>query len=278
MTKDFKPDPVMNTPVDRKFVEDKYEPLGKPVYIKKETGLDAMAGDGGYQEAYLADVIRFKMKRDNKRFWAGDNISDYVTDEMKHKLIDEATEAFELVLDRLLIDRENDPNSHGTARRLAKMYFNEIMSGRYEPAPDATAFPNDTEDRYEGMLVVRSELRSMCSHHHQPVSGVAYIGIIAASKLIGLSKYTRIAQWCARRGTLQEELANDIAREIAKATGAKDLGVYIQATHGCCENRGIMAHSSLTQTTVLKGAFKDDMGTKKEFFDNIKMQQEFAPR
>ena len=132
--------------------------------------------------------------------------------------------------------------------------------------------------RYEGMLVVRSELRSMCSHHHQPVTGVAYIGIIAAEKLIGLSKYTRIAQWCARRGTLQEELANDIAREIGKATGARDLGVYIQATHGCCENRGIMAHSSLTQTTVLKGRFIDDQSTKKEFFDNIKMQQEFAPR
>jgi len=272
LTKDFKPDPVMNTPVDRTFIEDKYEPLGKPVYIKKETGLDAMAGDGGYQEAYLADVIRFKMKRDNKRFWAGDNISDYVTDEMKHKLIDEATEAFELVLDRLLIDRENDPNSHGTARRLAKMYFNEIMSGRYEPAPDATAFPNDTEDRYEGMLVVRSELRSMCSHHHQPVSGVAYIGIIAASKLIGLSKYTRIAQWCARRGTLQEELANDIAREIQKATDSENVAVYLEAEHGCCTNRGIMAHSSLTQTTVLKGAFNTDKGTKKEFFDNILLQ------
>jgi GTP cyclohydrolase I len=182
------------------------------------------------------------------------------------------------VLDRLLIDRENDPNSQGTARRLAKMYFNEIMAGRYDPAPPATAFPNDSEDCYKGMLVVRSELRSMCSHHHQPVSGVAYIGIIAAEKLIGLSKYTRIAQWCARRGTLQEELANDIAREIERATGAKDLGVYIQAVHGCCENRGIMAHSSLTQTTVLKGAFKDDSGTKKEFMDNIKLQQEFAPR
>ena len=76
----------------------------------------------------------------------------------------------------------------------------------------------------------------------------------------------------------QEELCNDIAREIQKATDAKDIGVYIQATHGCCENRGIMAHSSLTQTTVLKGSFKDDPGTKKEFFDNIKMQQEFAPR
>jgi len=226
----------------------------------------------------LSQVIRSKMLASGKRFWAGDNVSDFVTEQDKEVLITEATKAFEQVLDTLLIDRHNDPNSKGTARRLAKMYFNEIMSGRYDPRPDATAFPNDTEDRYEGMLVVRSELRSMCSHHHQPVSGVAYIGIIAAQKLIGLSKYTRIAQWCARRGTLQEELANDIAREIERATGAEDLGVYIQATHGCCENRGIMAHSSLTQTTVLKGAFKNDAGTKKEFFDNIKLQQEFAPR
>jgi GTP cyclohydrolase I len=226
----------------------------------------------------LSQAIRDKMRESGKRFWAGDNISEYLWQGDIEKLIDEATPAFEQVLDKLLIDRETDPNSQGTARRLAKMYFNEIMAGRYEPAPDATAFPNDSPDRYEGMLVVRSELRSMCSHHHQPVSGVAYIGIIAAEKLIGLSKYTRIAQWCARRGTLQEELANDIAREIQKATDAKDVGVYIQAVHGCCENRGIMAHSSLTQTTVLKGAFKDDQSTKKEFFDNIKLQQDFAPR
>ena len=234
--------------------------------------------DKGYEECNLADAIRFKMKREGKRFWAGDNISEYIAESDKEHLINEATVAFEKVLDTLLIDRENDPNSKGTARRLAKMYYNEIMAGRYEPAPDATAFPNDSEDRYEGMLVVRSELRSMCSHHHQPVVGVAYIGLIAAQKLIGLSKYTRIAQWCARRGTLQEELCNDIAREIQKATGTEHLGVYVQAVHGCCENRGIMAKSSLTQTTVLKGAFRDDPGTKKEFFDNIKMQQEYASK
>jgi GTP cyclohydrolase I len=227
---------------------------------------------------YLADSIREHMRSQGKRFWAGDNISDYVYPEMKKVLIDEATEAFELVLDRLLIDRETDPNSQGTARRLAKMYFNEIMAGRYDAAPDCTAFPNDGDDRYEGMLVVRSEIRSMCSHHHQPVVGVAYIGILAAHKLIGLSKYTRIAQWCSRRGTLQEELCNDIAREIMRATDSEDVGVYVQATHGCCENRGIMAHSSLTQTTVLKGAFLTDPAVKKEFIDNIKLQQDFAPR
>ena len=224
------------------------------------------------------EEVTRRIKDANRRYWAGDNISEFIYAGEKEKLIEEAAEKFEGVLDALIIDRENDPNSHGTAKRLAKMYYNELMQGRYDRIPTATAFPNEGEDAYTGMLVVRSELKSVCSHHHQPVTGVAYIGIIPNGKVIGLSKYTRIAQWCARRGTLQEELANDIAREISKATDSKHLGVYIQATHGCCENRGIMAHSSLTQTTVLKGAFKDDPGTKKEFMDNIKLQQEFAPR
>jgi GTP cyclohydrolase I len=222
--------------------------------------------------------IKERIEDAGARFWAGDNISEFIIGNEKQLLINELTEKFNDVLDSLVIDRENDPNSQDTGRRLAKMYVNELMSGRYTPRPNATAFPNHIDEPYTGMLVVRSELTSMCSHHHQPVKGVAYIGIIAADTLIGLSKYTRIAQWCARRGTLQEELAMDIAREIMQATGSNDVGVYIQATHGCCEHRGIMAHSSLTQTTVLKGAFKDDAGTKEEFFNNIKLQQQFAPR
>jgi GTP cyclohydrolase I len=285
----FKPHPVLHpTQLSEgekqaaAWLQDEFYDLDKDEPTQESTLTESVTyqniDEKGYEECNLADAIRFKMKRDKKRFWAGDNISDYLHEGDKEKLINEATEAFEKVLDTLLIDRETDPNSKGTAKRLAKMYFNEVMEGRYVPAPNATAFPNDSEGRYEGMLVVRSELRSMCSHHHQPVSGVAYIGIIAANKLIGLSKYTRIAQWCARRGTLQEELCNDIAREIMKATDSENVAVYIQATHGCCENRGIMAHSSLTQTTVLKGAFQTDSGTKKEFMDNIKLQQEFAPR
>ena len=220
----------------------------------------------------VSETIRNRIKAAGGRYWAGDNISKYIYFDEYDRLIEETTEAFEQVLDALVIDKETDPNSKGTAKRLAKMYFNEVMSGRYNPAPDATSFPNDGNDAYTGMLVVRSELKSMCSHHHQPVTGVAYIGIIAATKLIGLSKYTRIAQWCARRGTLQEELCNDIAREIQKATGSENVAVYIECEHGCCTNRGIMAHSSLTQTTVLKGAFNTDVGTKKEFFDNILLQ------
>ena len=225
-----------------------------------------------------SDELRARLEKQGIRHWAGDNISEVIQEGDKQALIEELTPKFESVLDSLLIDRKNDPNSMDTGRRLAKMYINELMAGRYNPMPNATAFPNHIQDGYKGMLVVRSELKSLCSHHHQPVNGVAYIGVIAADNLIGLSKYTRIAQWCARRGTLQEELNNIIADEIQKATKSQNVGVYIQATHGCCENRGIAAHSSLTQTTVLRGAFYDDAGTKKEFMDNIKLQQEFAPR
>ena len=224
----------------------------------------------------ISKTIKARLEDKNIRHWAGDNISEVLQEGDKEKLIQELTPKFEAVLDGLVIDRFNDPNSMDTGRRLAKMYINELMAGRYNPMPNATAFPNTDGDAYKGMLVVRSEIKSMCSHHHQPVSGVAYIGIIAAEKLIGLSKYTRIAQWCARRGTLQEELNNVIANKIQEATGSPNVGVYLQATHGCCENRGIMAHSSLTQTTVLRGAFGEDMGTKKEFMDNIKLQQEFS--
>ena len=225
-----------------------------------------------------SDKIKQRLQDNNVRYWANDNIADYIEEGEKQALIDEAVPAFENVLQSLLIDTKTDPKSMDTARRMAKMYINEIMSGRYDQMPNPSSFPNYIEGGYEGMLVVRSELTSLCSHHHQTVKGVAYIGIIAGPKLLGLSKYTRIAQWCAMRGTLQEDLNVMIADAIQKETGTEHVGVYIQATHGCCENRGIRAHSSLTQTTVLRGAFKDDPSVKKEFTDNVKLQQEFAQK
>ena len=224
----------------------------------------------------VTQKILGRIKEAGAKYWASDNVARFMDPGDDQALIEELVPKFESVLDSLIIDKENDPNSQGTARRLAKMYINELMWGRYNDMPNATAFPNDIEEGYKGMLVVRSEILSMCSHHHQPVKGTAYIGIIAGETLIGLSKYTRIAQWCARRGTLQEELANDIAKEIKAATGSVNLGVYIQATHGCVENRGVLAHSSLTQTTVLEGRFMEDQSTKKEFFDNIKLQQQHS--
>lgn len=228
-----------------------------------------VSGDEGKP---ISTIIRERIQADEAEFHASDNIAAYIDgDKERQALIDELTVKFEGVLDTLLIDRENDPNSMDTPRRLAKMYINELMQGRYYPAPKATGFPNVDGRAYHGMLVVRAEIKSMCSHHHQPVKGICYIGIIPNDTVIGLSKYARIAQWCARRGTLQEELTDTVLNAIKKETGTEHLAVHIHATHGCMENRGVESHSSLTQTTRLSGLFMND-ATKKEFFDNINNQ------
>jgi len=225
----------------------------------------------------VSERIKSRIITSGKRFFACDNVSDFMYDGEEEELVLELTGKFNSVIDSLVIDRENDPNSHDTGNRLAKMYVYEIMSGRYEKAPKVTAFPNTGENSYNGMLVVRAEIKSMCSHHHQPVSGVAYIGIIPTSKVIGLSKYIRLAQWYARRGQLQEELCEQIANAIVQATGSDSVAVYLQAEHGCCTNRGVEAHSSLTQTTVLRGQFHDS-SVKTEFFNNISIQQQYSSR
>lgn len=213
-------------------------------------------------------MIRKRLTDSGTRFFACDNISQFISKEEKHQLIAEATEKFNDVLDTLIIDRHNDPNSHDTGRRIAKMYINELFSGRYEHEPSVTAFPNDSDTRYAGILATKAEIKSVCSHHHQPVTGVVYIGIIPNTKVIGLSKYARIAQHLARRGTLQEELTQSIATSIIKHTGSNDVAVIIKAQHGCCTNRGIMAKDSTTTTAVLNGQFYNP-SVKNEFYAMI---------
>lgn len=217
--------------------------------------------------------IRDRVVASGARFFANDNISEYIADGEEAELIDELSDKFQSVLESMIIDIDNDPNSSGTGRRLAKMYVKEIFAGRYQSPPAVTAFPNEGPDAYDGMLVVHSEIRSVCSHHHQPVVGNCYIGIIPGEKVIGLSKYTRIAQHCARRGTLQEELGMDICKAIQEAAGTEDVAVYISAEHGCCTNRGIMAKDSTTQTSVVRGKFRDKFEVRQELFDQIKMRQ-----
>lgn len=219
----------------------------------------------------ISKLIKDRLDYSGTRYFACDNISDFISEDEKRLLVDEVAEKFEEVLQTLVIDTSHDPNSQDTARRLAKMYIYEIMGGRYEAPPKITAFPNDGSS-YKGMIVIRAEIKSMCSHHHQPVTGTAYIGIIPDREVLGLSKYIRLAQHHARRGTLQEELTSRITDAVKTAANTENVAVYIEARHGCCENRGVMASSSLTQTTVLSGNFYEQK-VKEEFFDQIKLQK-----
>ena len=217
--------------------------------------------------------VRRRIESDGADFGASDNISYYFFNGELEELVDELEEKFAAVLDTLVIDRVGDPNSADTPRRLAKMYIHELMAGRYEPKPICTSFPNsDPKTRFDGMIVTKAEITSMCAHHHQPVRGICHIGLLPSVRVLGLSKYTRIAQWCSRRGTLQEELTNNIAREIIAETDIESIGVVIKAKHGCMDFRGVMTHDSSTVTASLFGQFRAE-AVKSEFFEHIKMSE-----
>lgn len=221
----------------------------------------------------VSKKIKKRLCENNIRFYASDNISDYIKEGEKEELIEEIAEKFDGVLRSLVIDVDNDPNSRETPKRLAKMYINEIMSGRYFPSPDINSFPNESQEKYEGMIIIRAEIYSLCSHHHQNVFGTAYIGIIPEKNILGLSKYIRLAQWEARRGTLQEELCGRIRNTIGEVAETENVAVYIEARHGCVECRGVGAANSLTQTCVLGGVFKSDMKVREEFYHSIALQK-----
>ncbi len=231
----------------------------------------------------ISEVIREELHSKHKRFYANDNISEVLTDERRQLLIEELTGKFTSVLKSLVIDTDNDPNSKETGKRLAKMYVNEIMRGRFYPDPRVASFPNekqdldieDDEDRapysYDGLLVVPAELTSVCSHHHQIVRAKAYIGIIPGKNVIGLSKYARIAQHLASRGTLQEQLTRDILKAIQESSQTDDVGVFIKGTHGCMTNRGIKLHSGYSSTAELGGRFFSNPKLREEFYTHINL-------
>lgn len=176
------------------------------------------------------------------------------------------------LLDALMIDWRNDHNTNETPRRLANMFVKEIFKGRYYPMPKVTAFPNHKQ--YDQIYTVDEiEIRSTCAHHFQPIRGKAWVAIFPGTKVIGLSKFSRIVDWVASRPTIQEELVEQIADVLETVTEAKGVMVVVKAEHGCCVNRGIKAASSNMTTSVVRGVFRDNPEMKKEamsMFNNFK--------
>lgn len=174
------------------------------------------------------------------------------------------------VMDVLRISR-NDPNSTNTAHRVAKMYINEIFSGRFEEAPKMTVFPN--RNHVNNLVISKGiKVMSLCAHHWMPISGKCYIGYIPKDNVIGLSKLTRITDWFSRRGQIQEELGEQIADYLEKILKPKALGVVIEAKHFCMIARGVNSHEdeSITTTSVMRGYLLDNMNLRNEFLKLIK--------
>jgi GTP cyclohydrolase I len=194
-----------------------------------------------------------------------------LTENQKAIMINAAANAFGLFLDALKCDWRNDPNSDNTPHRVAKAYVNDLWAGRYNGAPDITAFPSDG---YDGMVFEGGiPLTSMCSHHHQTIMGKVHVAYIpgADSKVIGLSKLNRLVEHFARRGAIQEQLTVAIHNSINTIINDNNgVAVMIEATHNCVQCRGVKHGGASMKTSKLTGAFKDDDATRAEFYEFAK--------
>ena len=199
------------------------------------------------------------------RFFANDNISKHIEKGELKDLEVEIEEAFEDILDALVIDTENDHNSKETAKRVAKMYINEIFSGRYVSPPKITSFPNMG---YKSMYTSGPiSVRSTCAHHFQNIVGNAWIGIIPEKEVIGLSKFNRIVHHIAERPQIQEEMTTSIAQELQKFAKTEHVAVVVKAEHHCMTQRGVKEHESDMTTAVMQGAFLREYPVKQEFYN-----------
>ena len=213
----------------------------------------------------FSDELRKRMTTIKHKHFANDTIFAYLDPGDVDKIEFEVADAFEDVLQALVINTTDDHNSKDTARRVAKMFVHEIFRGRYYPPPEVTSFPNAKE--YDQIYVSGPmSINSTCAHHFQPITGNAYVGIFPGKKVIGLSKFNRMVDWIASRPQIQEEMTEQIADMIEKETEAKGVAVVIKAEHFCMTARGVKEHESEMMTSVVRGMFRDDSAIKAEFF------------
>jgi GTP cyclohydrolase IA len=210
--------------------------------------------------------IRERLALARKRFNANDNIAEFIEPGELELLLDEVEVKMQGVLDSLIIDTVGDHNTHNTARRVAKMYVNEVFRGRFVAAPTITEFPN-AEHLNELMIVGPITVRSACSHHFCPVIGKIWIGVLPNehTNVIGLSKYARLAEWVMGRPQIQEEAVVQLADLIMEKTQPDGLAIVMEASHYCMAWRGVKDMDSKMINSVMRGVFLKDSTLRREF-------------
>ncbi len=214
--------------------------------------------------------IRERLLAARKKFHANDNIAEFINPGDLEKLLDEVEVKMKGVLDSLIIDTENDHNTDNTARRVAKMYVNEVFRGRYVAEPTITEFPN-VGHLNELMIVGPITVRSACSHHFCPVIGKIWIGVMPNehTNVIGLSKYARLAEWIMGRPQIQEEAVVQLADLIQEKTQPDGLAIVMEASHYCMAWRGVKDMDSKMINSVMRGVFLKDSNLRREFLSLI---------
>ena len=219
----------------------------------------------------VSEKIRDRLKASRKRFHANDNISAFLEPGELEALLAEVEGKFKGVLDSLVIDTQSDHNTQETAKRVAKMYLTEVFRGRYAPAPPVTEFPN-AEALNELMIVGPITIRSACSHHFCPIMGKLWVGLMPNehSNLIGLSKYSRLAEWVMSRPQIQEEAITQMADLLMEKVRPDGLAVVMEADHFCMHWRGVKDNETMMINSVMRGSFLKDHNLRSEFLSLLK--------
>ena len=235
----------------------------------------AIDADHDHDEGTPVSVkIRERLKEAQQRFNANDNIADFIEPGELEKLLDEVQGKMAGVLSSLVIDTDTDHNTQDTARRVAKMYLNEIFKGRYHKSPAVTEFPN-AERLNELMIVGPITVRSACSHHLCPIMGRVWIGVMPNehSNLIGLSKYARLIDWIMSRPQIQEEAVTQVADLLQSRMQPDGLAVVMEADHFCMQWRGVKDMDSKMINSVMRGSFLKDPNLRREFLALINQRK-----
>ena len=221
----------------------------------------------------VSDRIRARLVAAKRRFHANDNISAFIEPGELEALQKEVQGRMQTVIDSLVIDTESDHNTNETARRVAKMYLNEVFKGRYVPAPSVTEFPN-ASSLNELMIVGPITVRSACSHHLCPIMGRLWIGVMPNqdSNLIGLSKYTRLAEWIMSRPQIQEEAITQMADLLGDKLKPDGVAVVMEADHFCMQWRGVKDNASKMINSVMRGVFLHDPTLRREFLSLLNLR------
>ena len=160
-----------------------------------------------------------------------------------------------------------DPEREGlrdTPKRAAKamQFLTRGYSQTLEELVNGAVFESETD---EMVLIKDIELYSMCEHHLLPFIGKCHIAYLPRGKVLGLSKFARIVDMYARRMQIQENLTRQVAEAVLQVTGARGVGVVVEARHLCMMMRGVEKQNSSMSSSVMLGAFRDNPTTRQEF-------------
>lgn len=193
------------------------------------------------------------------------HLNTYLNEEQRAVITAQLKDKFSEILDILKIDK-NDPNVKSTPMRIASMWVNEWMIGRYQHEPRIEAFKNVEYSESVGEIVSkRCKVQSLCSHHFAPfftssVNPESYCTVVyvATGEYLGISKITRIVDYYARRPQLQETLSRMVRKHLVKVLGSENVMVYMSnLIHTCEYTRGASDQEASTTTLTHGGIFSD---------------------